>query len=59
VLGRRLSGDILFDEVHKGKDQVIERDLSFSSEIFGRLFMLGKKIVGEDNFFQGINEFGT
>jgi hypothetical protein len=37
----------------------MERELSFSSEIFGRLSMPGKKIVGEDNFFQEINKFGT
>jgi len=48
-----------FDEVHEKKDQVMKRELSFSSEILRGLSMLGRKIVREDNFFQKINKFGT
>jgi len=48
-----------FDEVHEEKDQVIKRELSFSSEVFRGLSMPGRKIVREDKFFQKINKFGT
>jgi len=40
-----------FDEVYEEKDQVMEREFSFSSEIFRGLSMPGRKIVGKDNFF--------
>jgi len=37
----------------------MEREFSFSSEVFRRLSVPGKKIVGEDNFFHEVNKFGT